>query len=175
MENTVLDVELYDMNTRTKELDFIQNIISRLSARQQDMKNFCLIGLGVLTTLIVNIGYNPLVLLCSLILQLVIINSFYKMDKNFLNSERLYRIWYEFICWKRSHTCQWLFELNPTNIKDILRKESIFYPEFNPECADKKNFKNWSLSIYAPLSGCLLVIHVILICQPFLLRVLSIY
>lgn len=40
MENETEKYTLYDMDTRVKELTFIQDVISRLSARQQDMKIF---------------------------------------------------------------------------------------------------------------------------------------
>ena len=95
---------LYDIDTRVKELTFIQDVISRLSARQQDMKNFCLIALGSFTALVVSKELNLITLICSLILQTIVIYSILKMDKSFLNTERLYRIWYDFICWKRSET-----------------------------------------------------------------------
>ena len=32
------DLVLYDIDTRVKELDFIQNVISRLSSRQQEYR-----------------------------------------------------------------------------------------------------------------------------------------
>lgn len=166
---------LYDIDTRVKELTFIQDVISRLSARQQDMKNFCLIALGSFTALVVSKELNLVTLICSLILQTIVIYSFFKMDKSFLNTERLYRIWYDFICWKRSETCQWLFELNPKNIKEILYKESIVFTEFNPK---NINQNHWSLSIYYYLMSSIIVIHLFLIItiiyQPVLQRILSI-
>ena len=151
---------LYDIDTRIKELSFIQDIISRLSARQQDMKNFCLIALGSFTALVVSKELNLITLICSLILQVGVICAFFKMDKSFLNTERLYRIWYDFICWKRSETCQWFFELNPKSIKEILHKESSVFIEFNPQNIHQKN---WSLSIYHILCVGVVVIHLLLI------------
>lgn len=175
MENETKKYTLYDMDTRVKELTFIQDVISRLSARQQDMKNFCLIALGSFTALVVSKELNLITLICSLILQTIVIYSFLKMDKSFLNTERLYRMWYDFICWKRSETCQWLFELNPKNIKEVLHEESSVFTEFNPQ---NINQKNWSLSIYHRLIIGVVSIHLLLIIsviyQPGLQRILSI-
>lgn len=162
MENNfnVHEFSSYDITTRMKELDFIQNVIARMSDRQHITKNYCLITLGVIFTLNKDLILCSSIF-CSLLSNLLIIYSFYKMDSNFLKTEKLYRIWYDFICWKRSETCQWLFELNPLNIKNILSKESETFNEFNPDMVNDKNKKSWSLSMYSYLVILVIFIHII--------------
>jgi hypothetical protein len=146
MENK--EVELYDMSTRIKELEFIQNIITRLSDRQQMTKYICWTFIVAVFGMTQFSLINNQAKLIALVSSLVLVWSFYKLDLNFLKTEKLYRLWYDFICWKRSETCQWLFELNPKNIKQILKEESAVFCEFNPSVIESESKRSWALPIY---------------------------
>ena len=152
------DVELYDMSTRIKELEFIQSVISRLSDRQQEMKYACGALLAAIFGASQALDSGKLIKLAALIASVLLMWSFRRIDLNFLKTEKLYRIWYKFICWKRSETCQWLFELNPKNIKQILKEESDIFCEFDPSVIESESKNSWSLPIYfwSGLSICLL-------------------
>jgi len=152
------EIELYDMSTRTKELEFIQNIIARLSDRQQAIKYVCWTFLAAIFGASQTLSSSNYIKLAALISSAVLIWGFRKIDLNFLKIEKLYRVWYDFICWKRSETCQWLFELNPKNIERILKEESTVFHEYNPSSIEEESKSSWSLPIYfwSGFSICLL-------------------
>jgi hypothetical protein len=156
MENK--EIELHDMPTRIKELEFIQSVITRLSDRQQSIKYACWTFLAAIFGASQVLSASNFTKLAAFVSSALLIWSFRKIDLNFLKMEKLYRIWYDFICWKRSETCQWLFELNPKNIKQILKEESTVFSEFDPSIIESESKKSWSLTVYfwSGFSICLL-------------------
>jgi hypothetical protein len=139
------EFEPYESAIRHKEIDLIQSVIIRMADNQFKVKGFCITILGFFLVLFTK--SNASFYQC-LIASLITIFGCYKLDFNFLQTEKLYRMWFEFLTNKRSETKAYLFELNPVNIKQILNDQKPQRIDFNPSTISKSTRKSWSFGFY---------------------------
>lgn len=152
------EFEEYKPQIRHKEIDLIQSVINRLAENQLKIKTLCITGLGFLAWIYKNssddFSFYQL-FICSI---LVILGS-YRLDSSFLEKERLYRMWFEFVQDRRSETKAWLYELNPANIVKILKDQVYIPDQFNPDKIKRTLLNSWSLHFYLFLALMILILY----------------
>ena len=159
--------ENLDFQVKSKEIDLVQSIINRMSSNQMKVKGLCLVIVGFLITLLTNNSistYRCLTAISFTTAALLATYSCYKLDYNFLKTEKLYRMWFEFLIDVRSETKTHLFELNPKKIKKILETEMLAKKEYNPTLLNKNTKNSWSLGFYTTI-----LCIVVLCCLPTLI------
>ena len=80
--------------------------------------------------------------------SIITIYGCYKLDLNFLKTEKLYRMWYDFLLTNRHKTFQFIYELNPKHIKAILNDQNPQRVDFDPKNIEKDTKKSWSFNFY---------------------------
>ena len=131
-----------------KEIDLIQSAIKRMSDRQAQISGVCLTVLVFLIGLF-QVKTNPdYLFITGIISSMICIFVCHKLHINFLKTEKLYRMWYDFLLNERHHTKQWIYELNPRRIKFILKDQSPICDEHNPDTIETEVNQSWSLSLY---------------------------
>ncbi len=153
--------------TELQKFSVIQDMITRMSNRQHTTKLCCLLSLAVLNFLSgVSCFTSPVALIISLLMHLILIFPFGRMDFNFLRVERLYRDWHGFL---KGKTFSWndrpisgnffpvvyewpCCELDPREIERVLLKHIGKV---------KRKRKNWSLTMYYCLPVVVLLKHLI--------------
>lgn len=149
----------YKTEVRHKEIDLIQSVINRLSDNQIKVKGICISMLAFFAW-ILRTNHFPIENLgAALIASIITIIVCYRLDFNFLKTERLYRMWFEFIQDRRSETKAWLYELNPSNIVKILKDQVYIPDQFNPDLIKRNLYKNWSLQFYLFLAFVVFIIY----------------
>jgi hypothetical protein len=119
---------------RHKEIDLVQSVITRMSDRQ------CTLN-GLFFTLLSSIiVFEKGISIQSCALGLFGVHTFGNMVKNFLETERLYRAWYDFIIGE-SREDKYLYELSVVRIKVILKQNG----KYNDGEIKKKS---WSTTFY---------------------------
>ena len=105
-----------------KEIDLIQSVITRMSDRQTHVKSFCLTMLGLVGYLAKSNG-----IFITISLSLIVLCGSILSDCFYLKTERLYRMWFDFLRDKRTETKEWLYELNPIRMKNIMTNQKSMY------------------------------------------------
>lgn len=131
---------------RGKEIDLIQSVITRMADNQFKVKWFCIIILGFFLYKSPSDFLSTRLFLASEIIILIC----YFLERRYLQTERLYRMWFDFLQRKRSETREWLYLLNPTSIKTILNEQTIKWDGFNIEELNKNtgNLKTFYCSMF---------------------------
>lgn len=135
----------YEPNIRHKEIDLIQSVITRMADSQLKVKGFCITILGFFIVLFIK--NNALFLQCILA-SLITIWGCYKLDFNFLKTEKLYRMWYDFLLTERHKNSQHIYELNIENIKKTLKNQDPQRVDFDPDIISQQTKKSWSFDFY---------------------------
>lgn len=146
--SNVIEFQEYEPIIRHKEIDLIQSVINRMADNQLKVKGFCITILGFLLYAFKGYFSNNQLLLSSII----IISSCCFLDIKYLETEKLYRMWFDFLLDRRSETKQWLYVLNPKSIKFILKDQTIIERKgYDPDCITSDAKKSWSLILYLSL------------------------
>ena len=157
----------FEPTIRHKEIDLIQSVITRMADNQFKVKGFCVTVSGFFIALF---SKDTQLILPAILASLISIYGCYKLDFNFLRTEKLYRMWFDFLMNKRSETKAWLFEMNPREIKIILKSQNPIQNSYNPDLIENETQKSWSFSFYMTLIG---IVTIIFIYSPVLLPLLS--
>ena len=142
------DFQPFDFQIRNKEIDLLQSVINRMAENQLKVKGFCATLIGLLATIATKQNINLTILACSTIAYIIIIYKCYRLDFNFLKTEKLYRMWFDFILEKRSESKNYLFVLNPKEIKRILKNQQLQTENYNPDNIEKETKKSWAFGFY---------------------------
>jgi hypothetical protein len=142
------DFQPFDFQIRNKEIDLLQSVINRMAENQLKVKGFCVTLVGLIATIATKQDVNLIILACSVIANFIIIYKCYKLDFNFLKTEKLYRMWFDFILEKRSESKAYLFVLNPSEIKRILNNQQPQDIKYNPLNIEKETRKSWAFGFY---------------------------
>lgn len=113
---------------KSKEIDLIHSLINRMANSQLQTKIFCI---SIIALIIIITSFfaksNELTTLFSLckftiILTILIfvIESFRALDLNFLRTEKIYRVWYEYVIEIRDTNRENLYLLDTIKIQEIL-------------------------------------------------------
>ena len=134
-----------DGEDRRKELDYIQDIIKRMSNYQMTIKG----GIVVLSTFLISPFLKEGVVDFITTIVLFIFNIFLiriarKLDLKFLVTEKLYRSWFLFLADSRELTREYLFELNPEVISNVLETQGMKADDFRDEI-EKSSKKSWAI------------------------------
>ena len=129
---------------RGKEIDLIQSVITRMADNQFKVKQFCIIILCFFIWILPIDFLSPVRIGCFLASSIVMLVCYF-LECRYLQAERLYRMWFDFLQRKRSETREWLYLINPTSIKTILNEQTIKWDGFNIE---ELNKNTWGLKTF---------------------------
>lgn len=152
---------LVDGDDRRRELDYIQDIIKRMSIYQMTIKVGVIILSAFFTSHFLREGSSDFLT----VLVLFIFNIFFlkiarRIDLKFLITEKLYRSWFSFVVESRESTREHLFELNPEIISNVLETQGMKSDDFKDEI-EKRSKKSWAINgIYNTLFYIFLIFFV---------------
>lgn len=128
---------------RNKEIDLIQSVITRMEGNQFKIKGFCVITLGFILYGLQGKFLDTQLFAASMI----VVFGCYFLDLRYLQAEKLYKMWFDFLQRKRSETREWLYLLNPISIKAILNEQSVIWKEFDVK-EIKQNINNFYFYVF---------------------------
>jgi hypothetical protein len=154
---------------KSKEIDLIQSLINRMANSQLQTKIFCIsvIALIIIITFLFaksNEVGSTTHLICSLfaksnectifvylfkliiltIILIVVIESFRALDRNFLRTEKIYRVWYDYVREIRDTNRENLYLLNPIKMQEIL----VMHNRLNINSLKESTKQSWALAFY---------------------------
>lgn len=104
-----------DNNNLHKEIDLIQNCISRMARNSFMLKGWAISLLAVVIALTAD-RLNPLFLFCSVFIPLL---CFWYLDAFFLRTEKMYRKMYEWVLKERKEgRTDFQYDLEPSRFKN---------------------------------------------------------
>lgn len=122
-----------DNNNLHKEIDLIQNCISRMARNSFMLKGWAISLLAVVIALTAD-RLNPLFLFCSVFIPLL---CFWFLDAFFLRTEKMYRKMYEWVLKERKEdNLDFQYDLEPKRFKKDVKSQictmfsttlSVFY------------------------------------------------
>ena len=109
-----------DNNNLHKEIDLIQNCISRMARNSFMLKGWAISLLAVVITLTAD-RLDPLFLFCSIFVPVL---CFWYLDAFFLRAEKMYRKMYEWVLTARKEeNLEYQYDLNPNRFKDKVESQ----------------------------------------------------
>jgi len=168
MEKNIKEIESPSctFQERSKEIDLVQSSINRMAKSQLQMKIFCvcIIALiiflfpksnevGSTTHLICSLFAKSnectiFVFLFKLIILLfiltLVIESLRTLDRNFLRTEKIYRIWYNYIIEIRDTNRENLYLMDPITMQEILKMHN----RIDITKLKKSTNQSWALAFY---------------------------
>lgn len=134
----------FEPTIRHKEIDLIQSIITRMADNQFKVKGFCITILGFFLY-----GLKDHAPCWQLGLSsFIVLFGCYFLDLSYLQAEKLFRLWFDFLQRKRSETNEWFYLLNPKDIKQILKEQRVVWDEYNPDKIEERTKRGWSLKFF---------------------------
>ena len=109
-----------DNNNLHKEIDLIQNCISRMARNSFMLKGWAISLLAVVIALTAD-RLDPLFLFCSIFVPVL---CFWYLDAFFLRAEKMYRKMYEWVLTARKEEyLEYQYDLNPNRFKDKVESQ----------------------------------------------------
>lgn len=109
-----------DNNNLHKEIDLIQNCISRMARNSFMLKGWAISLLAVVIALTAD-RLDPLFLFCSIFVPVL---CFWYLDAFFLRAEKMYRKMYEWVLTARKEeNLEYQYDLNPNRFKDKVESQ----------------------------------------------------
>lgn len=109
-----------DNNNLHKEIDLIQNCISRMARNLFMLKGWAISLLAVVIALTAD-RLDPLFLFCSIFVPVL---CFWYLDAFFLRAEKMYRKMYEWVLTARKEeNLEYQYDLNPNRFKDKVESQ----------------------------------------------------
>ena len=136
----------YDNTTQHKEIDLVQSQITRMSNLGMTVKVMSVAISGFLFALAIQNNFSSIALILILwVASIIALKTCKKLEYNYLKTENIYRVWFDFLVNNRHKTNAHLFELNPTKLLKIVNNEPVV-PEHNTQQFIEQRTKNsWAI------------------------------
>lgn len=168
MTNGVEEFEPYDKETRYKEIDLVQAQITRMSNLGMTVKGMSVTITGFLFAVISKeaIDTNLIMILVLWIVSIVALKTCKKFDFNYLRTENIYRVWFDFLINNRHKNNAGLFELNPVKILAIANGELLTREDYQTSFIDNRTKNSWAIKpFYNGLMTIISVVYFLLIIE----------